>query len=101
MSAPVSFHLMTAIHEHAPTGRLTMQAAVQVWADHKHVITIDLIDHEPFTLPEGTDVDVIENFAVAAGRELARRLAEVQMKAVEDGLLNRRSDIAEGAGLNA
>lgn len=96
MSAPVRFALTMNVSEHLDPYRITMSAAVQCWAPDGHITTITLIDHAYVTLDDHVDVDVVENYAVAAAREAARRLAETQMSAVEKDTVNRRAEIAEG-----
>lgn len=95
MSAPVRFALIMSVTEHFDPFRITLDARVQCWAPDGHIVTIDLIDHAYVELPAEVDTDIVENYAVAAAREAARRLAETQMSAVEKEIVNRRAEIAE------
>lgn len=96
MSAPVRFALIANVSEHFDPFRITVSANVQCWAPDGHIVTITLIDHTYVELPAEVDTDIVENYAVAAARELARCLADTQMSAVEKEIINHRAEIAEG-----
>lgn len=95
MSGKIRFSLLAQTSSGSDGHLPFIDVSIQVWRDNKHVETVKLIEHSHTDLPAEVEVNVLENYATAVSRVIARTLADVQLAAADAGTLHLRSQYEE------